>query len=99
MHGVKRDADRYRDKWVTLAEQYNLLLIVPPFSQDDLPRALGYSLGNVLIDDKYQQANSPEVWAYSAIEPLFDYVKSTYANANNTYRPYGHSAGTKGIFF
>jgi poly(3-hydroxybutyrate) depolymerase len=95
MHGVKRDADRYRDEWVALAEQHNLLLIVPQFSQQDFPRALGYNLGNVFIDDKYQQANPPEVWAYSAIEPLFDYVKSTYANANNTYRLYGHSAGSQ----
>jgi poly(3-hydroxybutyrate) depolymerase len=95
MHGVKRDADRYRDEWVALAEQHNLLLIVPQFSQEDFPRALGYNLGNVFTDGKYQQANPPDVWAYSAIEPLFDYVKSTYANANNTYRLYGHSAGSQ----
>jgi len=95
MHGVKRDADRYRDEWAALAEQHNLLLIVPQFSQENFPRALGYNLGNVFADDKYQQANPPEIWAYSAIEPLFDYVKSRYANTNNTYNLYGHSAGSQ----
>jgi poly(3-hydroxybutyrate) depolymerase len=95
MHGVKRDADRYRDEWATLAEQHNLLLIVPQFSQQDFAGALGYNLGNVFVNDKYEQTHPKELWAYSAIEPLFDCVKSTYANTNDTYKLYGHSAGSQ----
>ncbi|WP_371195111.1 hypothetical protein [Glaciecola sp. SC05] len=95
MHGVQRDADRYRDEWADLAEQHNLLLIVPQFTQKDFPRSTGYNLGAVFVDSYYQKTNPRELWSYSAIEPLFDYVKSKYANTSTRYNLYGHSAGSQ----
>jgi poly(3-hydroxybutyrate) depolymerase len=95
MHGTNRDADRYRDEWAALAQKHNLLLIVPQFNRQDFPRALGYNLGKVFTDGDYKIINPKGVWAYSAIEPLFDFVREKYGNISDSYNLYGHSAGSQ----
>jgi poly(3-hydroxybutyrate) depolymerase len=96
MHGTNRDADRYRDEWTKHAEKYNILLIVPQFTKVDFPRANGYNLGNVFAaSSNYQQTNPVNEWAYSAIEPLFDFVKTKYQSTQSAYNIYGHSAGSQ----
>lgn len=87
MHGVKRNGEDYRDKWMLYAEEYNFLLIVPEFSE------LYYT------KDEYQfggvtKANE-EKWSFSAIEHLFDYIKSAEPLMTETYYLYGHSAGAQ----
>jgi len=32
MHGMRRNADDYRDQWHELAKEHNFLLVVPEFS-------------------------------------------------------------------
>jgi poly(3-hydroxybutyrate) depolymerase len=96
MHGTNRDADRYRDEWVQHAEKFNILLIAPQFTRRDFPKASGYNLGNVFVaSSNYQTTNPVDKWAYSAIEPLFDFVKSKYQSTQNRYNIYGHSAGAQ----
>lgn len=96
MHGTNRDADRYRDEWSKHAEKYNVLLIVPQYTKADFPRANGYNLGNVFVaSSNYQQTNPRSEWAYSAIEPLFDFVKTKYQSTQSQYSIYGHSAGSQ----
>ncbi len=41
MHGVKRDADRYRDTWRDIAAKTNTLLLVPEFSNEMWPKSWG----------------------------------------------------------
>ena len=48
MHGVRRDADRYRDDWVALAEANRFLLVVPEMTQALFPKEAGYNLGNMV---------------------------------------------------
>ena len=38
MHGVNRDADRYRDEWAALARRHGFIAIVPQFAQPLLDR-------------------------------------------------------------
>lgn len=96
MHGTNRDADRYRDEWTKHAEKNNILLIVPQFTKEDFPKAIGYNLGNVFVaSSNYTQTNPANEWAYSVIEPLFDFVKSKYQSSQSTYNIYGHSAGSQ----
>lgn len=96
MHGTNRDADRYRDEWADHAEQNNILLIVPQFTQDDFPGANGYNLGNMFaVGSDYQSKNKKAQWSYSAIEPLFSFIKKAYQNTQSTYMMYGHSAGSQ----
>ena len=45
MHGVNRDADRYRDEWMPHAKKYGFILAAPEFSKTAFPGDDGYTLG------------------------------------------------------
>ena len=85
MHGVKRDASRYREYWELLADAYQVIVVAPTFLQKHWPRAAAYNLG-----DMAAQADR-EKWAYSAIEHLFDEIRDGQAG----YAIFGHSAGAQ----
>ena len=87
LHGVKRNASEYRDHWELLADNYNVIIVAPQFSQSQWPRAAGYNLGDV------ERQADREKWAFSAIEHLFDEVRDGQAD----YRIFGHSAGAQFI--
>lgn len=91
MHGVKRNGEHYRKQWITIAEEYNIFLVVPEFSQKHYPRSAKYNLGNVHND--LGELNEEKYWTFTAIENLFDYIKETVTNKNEKYYIYGHSAG------
>lgn len=94
MHGTNRDADRYRDEWAKIAEEQQILVVVPQFSKDDYPRAAGYNLGNI-FNTETGERNSLGVSPFGAIEPLFDYVREQVPNTQDSYSMYGHSAGSQ----
>ena len=84
MHGVKRDADRYRDEWMPHAKQYGFILAAPEFSLKDFPGDEGYTLGG-------EKAGS----SFTFIEPVFEAVKKATGNTSESYYLYGHSAGAQ----
>lgn len=93
MHGVNRDADRYRDEWADLARIYGFIVIVPEFSQQDFPGSRGYNTGNFVAEDR---APLPRArWSFSAIEPLFDDARQRFGTRVARYTIYGHSAGAQ----
>lgn len=93
MHGVGRNGDEYRDQWVGLAEQHHVVLLVPTFSKESFPGRDAYNFGNVFAPDG---ARRPEdLWAYTAIERIFDAVVAANALQARTYSIYGHSAGAQ----
>lgn len=92
-HGVQRDADRYLREWTPLAERLNVVIVCPEFSQATFPRALGYNLGGVL--DEASQPRPANVWAFSAIEPIFAAVRRVHAMSTPRMQIYGHSAGAQ----
>jgi hypothetical protein len=94
MHGVNRDGARYRDDWAGHAERGGFILVVPTFSKKQFPGAAGYNLGNI----KTWKGGAPvprAQWALSAIEPIFDRVKTMTGNVSTSYAMYGHSAGAQ----
>ena len=93
MHGVRRNADEYRDQWYDLAEEHDFLLVVPEFSQADFPGAEGYNYGNVYGPKGGTRDMSR--WAFSVIEPLFDEVRKRYGMQAEGYALFGHSAGAQ----
>lgn len=93
MHGVRRDADRYRDEWAGLAAAYGFIVIVPEFSQADFPRSAGYNSGYFAEADGTPRPRGQ--WAFAAIEPLFDEVRRRFGTAAPRYTLYGHSAGAQ----
>ncbi|MBA3610968.1 MAG: alpha/beta hydrolase [Rubrobacter sp.] len=90
MHGVKRDADNYRDTWMAAAELFGFLLLCPKFAKKDYPRS-AYQLGN--LADSAGRPLPQDEWTFNVIEHLFDFVKETTGNTSERYHIYGHSAG------
>ncbi len=93
MHGQGRNGEEYRDQWVMLSEKYSFLLVVPTFSSRDFPDRAGYNFGNVFTADGKRRPESQ--WGYTAIERIFDHVKSGAGLTAATYFIYGHSAGAQ----
>jgi hypothetical protein len=95
-HGNGRNAKDYRDAMITKADQYNFIVITPEFSIDNFPGGDAYNLGNVFTDGDNPSPstlNSEDMWTFSVIEPLFDYIKDRINNNVLTYQVFGHSAG------
>ena len=87
MHGVKRNGEEYRDNWTKYAEEHKFLLIVPEFPEQFYTKD-EYQFGGV-------KNSRVEKWSFSAIEHLFDFIKSTEPIKAETYYLYGHSAGAQ----
>ena len=92
-HGNARDADNYRDAWVSPADEHQLLVFAPEFDEGFFPGSAGYAQGNTFDDSN--NAVSEELWTFSYVEPLFDYVKELVASDAEEYYVYGHSAGSQ----
>ncbi|MBL9081107.1 MAG: CapA family protein [Planctomycetales bacterium] len=93
MHGVNRDADRYRNEWLPHAQKHGVLLIVPEFSAAAFPGEQKYNQGNVL--DATGKPTPPEELTFTFIEPIFDEVTKVFGNRSSHYQIYGHSAGAQ----
>lgn len=93
MHGVNRDADRYRDEWSGLAQQYGFIVIVPEFDAERFPGSRGYNTGFFTEADGSPRPR--ETWSFAAIEPLFDNVRQRFGTQLPRYTIYGHSAGAQ----
>lgn len=99
MHGVRRDADRYRDEWAALAQVNRFIVVAPEFTRRAFPEAAGYNLGNVFDRNALEKGEMKRIdeaeWSFSAIEPLFS-ATADYLNSTQTeYTLYGHSAGSQ----
>lgn len=100
MHGVNRDADRYRDDWAEVAERHGAVLVCPEFSRADFPADAQYNFGNVygpVVDETGLLPKPlPEAqWTFSCLDPLFDAVAGRLRLRTRGYLLYGHSAGSQ----
>lgn len=93
MHGVNRDADRYRNDWKPHAEAGSFIVIAPEFSTAEFPGNENYSLGGMKLNQKSAQPSKAS--SYSFLEPIFEEVKRSTGNRSESYRLYGHSAGAQ----
>jgi poly(3-hydroxybutyrate) depolymerase len=93
MHGVNRDADRYRDEWSALALRYGFIVVVPEFDAQRFPGSRGYNTGFFTEADGTPRPR--EAWSFAAIEPLFDDVRQRFGTRVPRYTIYGHSAGAQ----
>lgn len=96
MHGVKRNADDYRDNWIDLANQYGLLIIAPEFSRENFPHSWHYNLGNVMArggPDDALVPTPPAKWTFPIIDRIFEVVRQSSGSRRTTFSIFGHSAG------
>jgi len=97
-HGQNRNADDYRDAMMTKADDLGFIVVAPEISSSLFPGGDGYNLGNVYIDGDNpspQTLNPESEWAFSLIEPLFDYMKQQVGNQSPGYSVFGNSAGAQ----
>ena len=95
-HGDERNAVDYREIWINAANQYGFMVFAPEFTELQFPGASAYHIGNVYQDGNYPTSttlNNENVWTFSMIEPLFDYIKNQTKSNQLTYNMFGHSAG------
>lgn len=94
MHGGGRNADDYLRAWIDLAEENNILLIVPEFANKYSRYTTNdYQEGNLFTF--FGTKNPKDEWAYKVIENIFDHVKSINNITNVSYDIFGHSAGAQ----
>ena len=94
LHGAERNASGYLDQWIPVAELHQYVVVAPEFSKEDYGGAARYNNGNVW-NEKGGKLNPSETWTYSAIEPLYDYVRELTHNGFSGYYLSGHSAGSQ----
>lgn len=93
MHGRGRDPDRYRNEWSALAEANGFILAVPGFSNADFPGSISYNHGG--FQDTAGTRRPRDVWAFAAIDPLFEEIRARTGSRVRTFAIYGHSAGAQ----
>jgi poly(3-hydroxybutyrate) depolymerase len=93
MHGRGRDADRYRDQWISHADAANLLLVAPEFDAAKFPGRAFYNFGNV-VDDQGRPRPSAE-WSFGVIDRVVEAVRARSGAVRPRYALFGHSAGAK----
>lgn len=95
-HGTNRNAEDYRDAWISKAEEYGVMVFAPEFRTAFYAGSSGYNLGNVFTNGESPTEaglNDSSVWTFSMIEPLFDEIVSHTQNNSDAYYLFGHSAG------
>jgi len=79
------------DSWIPYGERYSALIIAPEFSHQYYPTDNWFQLGNMI--NETGSFNNRSNWTLTAIEHLFDDVRSRTGAKQNTYLLYGFSAG------
>ena len=92
MHGVNRDAERYLEDWTTYANEKNILVVCPEFSNEKYPGSIYYNTGNIMNNGEIQDKKD---WVFSAIDRIVDDVKTKFDSLNSKTLLYGHSAGAQ----
>ena len=90
-HGVLRNGADYRDYWLPLVDEAQLLVIVPEFSAASFPGSPWYNFGNRADDGG--QAKPREEWTYGVPGRVFAELRAQGVTARRRYGTFGHSAG------
>lgn len=88
-HGVLRNADKYRDNGIPLANRLKGLVVAPKFDEKEFPTSK-YQSGNLVTKGK---ANPPEEWTWSLIPKLADEIRKREGRPDMPYYLIGHSGG------
>jgi len=88
MHGADRKVDHIAKEAAEIVEKYNLLLILPEYSEQLFPKNESYQYGNVRTKPK-------ELWTYYVNDRIFKLVKKITGNQQKKYYIWGNSAGSQ----
>ncbi|MCG2588856.1 hypothetical protein [Rhodohalobacter sulfatireducens] len=100
-HGMGRNGEDYLDSWIPYADENQLLIVAPEFSDEQIIGFVGslstggfeyrYSTGNVV--SWFSRDLSEKEWYYTSVEHLFDTFLRSDSQLLKRYVLFGHSAG------
>jgi hypothetical protein len=90
-HGVLRNGGDYRDFWLPLVDEADVLVIVPEFSDEAFPGVRSYNFGN--RTDEAGAALPRAQWTYGVDAALFEALREAGVTRRRRYGEFGHSAG------
>jgi pimeloyl-ACP methyl ester carboxylesterase len=88
-HGVRRNAEDYRNFAITMGERFKAIIVTPLFDSVRFASSR-YQRGGIMKNEKVQPK---EKWTYSMIPGLVAYVRKLEKNDSLPYYLIGHSAG------
>jgi pimeloyl-ACP methyl ester carboxylesterase len=88
-HGVKRNAEDYRNFAITMGERFKAIIVTPMFDTARFPSSR-YQRGGIMKGDKVQPQ---EKWTYSMVPGIVAQVRNLEKNNALPYYLIGHSAG------
>jgi len=101
--GAGRNGNDYRDAWIEKAEEYNILVLSPEYSEKNYPEFWSYNLAgmisNVQINEdrtavtSFDISKNPNKWIYNDFDRIFDLAREKTDLNTNKYDLFGHSAG------
>lgn len=95
--GGGRNGDGYRDKWIDLAEEYDLLILSPSYSKEYYPKVEDYNLGRLssssFVTGGQKSSHSRELWILDDFDRIFDNAVQRFGSSEEGYDLFGHSAG------
>jgi hypothetical protein len=97
-HGVNRNADDYRDYWISMANANKFMVFAPEFSDADFSTGDAYNLANIFDDGDNPSTgtyNPKEQWTFSVLDPIFEKIKTAISGSQQKYNGWGHSAGAQ----
>jgi hypothetical protein len=90
-HGVARNGADYRDYWMNLVNDLDILAIAIEFSEAHFPTHRWYHFGNLHTAD--DQRNPRTQWTYGIDTRLFNALRAQGITRRTQYGLFGHSAG------
>ncbi len=88
-HGVRRNAEDYRNFAITMGDRFNAIIVAPTFDSIRFPSAR-YQRGGIMKKDKVE---TQEKWTYSMIPGMVAYIRKIENKLTLPYYLIGHSAG------
>jgi len=92
-HGDLRNGAEFRDFWLPLVDQFDVMAVVPEFSEAAFPGSAWYSLGN--CHDGSGRANTPEQCTYGVPQRIFAALRRQGITSRASYGQFGHSSGAQ----
>ncbi|MDC3271643.1 hypothetical protein OAU58_01440 [Gammaproteobacteria bacterium] len=91
MHGASRNAEKYINDWLPMAQNRNVVLIAPEFSKERFPEYVYLMMST----EKGKLLKDQSLYLNDSLGLLFDFFKAKLKLSTTTFRLYGHSGGSQ----
>lgn len=94
IHGVHRNANKYRNIFVDDLQDKNVLLVAPSFTDPFYESSLALTIGGVRNRIRESSFTPRQHWTFTHLYELFQTLKGNFPSLK-TFSVFGHSAGAQ----